>query len=316
MTNPANDSVIKTMKLLLLALLFPATLYSQAPGVSIVDQSRDGLKEEETAISKQVERLMGENQFPLLEDTRAGLKNPTPSKFELPAIKTSPLPPTEIAENVRKSLFRVGWGYLCENCDHWHINLAGGYAVSHDGVIATCAHVIDTKGMKIRKGGLIAVDQSGKVYPVTAILANHEQMDAALVKIEEKTTPLALNDQIRPGDIAFCLSRPLGQRDYFSKGMVNRFYWDSQQRGGDDSSLQALGHLKLNVSSRWAQGSSGSPVLDSYGNAIGHVALIHPLSKGSPADLKGKGKGDQTTMITLHTATPARAVMALANSMP
>jgi len=304
------------MKLLLLTLLFPVTLSAQAPGVAIVDQSRPGLKKEKTAISDQVESLMEDEKLLPLEETKAALKNPTPQKFELPATRNTRLSPPEIAETVSKSLFRVGWGYLCESCDHWHVSLAGGYAVSGDGVIATCAHVIDTDGMKIRKGGLIAVDQSGKVYPVKAILANHDKMDAALVKIDCKTTPLPLNDQIRPGDLAFCLSRPLGQRDYFSKGMVNRFYWDNHQRGDDDFSLHALAHLKLNVSSRWAQGSSGSPVVDRFGNAIGHVALIHPLSKGSPADLKGKGKGDQTTMITLHTATPARAVMALARSMP
>ncbi len=316
MTKPLNVSVTNRMKFLLLTLLLPVTLYAQAPGVAIVDQSQPGLKKEEQSISDQVERLMEEGKMLSLDQTKASLKTPTSASFDLPPRNTVHLSPPEIVEVVRKSSFQVGWGYLCENCDHWHVALAGGYAVSNDGVIATCAHVIDTDGMKIRKGGLIAVDQAGKVFPVQAILANHDQMDAAFVKIDCQSTPLPLNDQIRPGDLAFCLSRPLGQRDYFSQGLVNRFYWDSHQRGGDDSSLQALGHLKLNVSSRWAQGSSGSPVVDSFGNAIGHVALIHPLAKGSPADLKGKAKGNQTTMITLHTATPARALMALARSMP
>ena len=188
--------------------------------------------------------------------------------------------------------------------------------MSSDGVIATCAHVIDTEGMKIREGGLIAVDQTGKVFPVKAILANDPKMDAAFIKIDCATVPLPLNDQIRPGDESFCLSRPLGQKDYFSQGMVNRFYWDSHKRGDDDSSLTALAHLKLNVSSRWAPGSSGSPVVDTFGNAIGHVALIHSLGNGSPADLKGKAKEASKTMITLHTATPARSLIALAKGMP
>ena len=45
-------------------------------------------------------------------------------------------------------------------------------------------------GKKIRKGGLIAVDQSGKVFPVTTIIANDEKIDGALIKIDAKPNPL------------------------------------------------------------------------------------------------------------------------------
>lgn len=293
------------MKLFLTLIFLPSALWGQAPGVRIIEQSRSGMNVEQNQIIGQVEKLGKDKKLLSIKEIESALESPTPRPIKLADRRTTPLAPPEIEETIRKSAFRVGWGYLCQNCDHWHINLAGGYAVSDDGVIATCAHVIDVDNKKMREGGLIAVDQEGQVYPVTAILANHDEMDAALVKIEAKTSPLPLNDLVRPGDIAFCLSRPLNQKDYFSKGMVNRFYWDSTDRGDDDTSLKALGHLKLNVSSRWAPGSSGSPVVDLYGNAIGHVAVISRL-KGSS---KSKSK---EVFITLHTATPARAVRALA----
>ena len=46
-------------------------------------------------------------------------------------------------EKARKGSYRIGWSYLCENCDRWHSNMGGGYAISDDGFIATCAHVVD-----------------------------------------------------------------------------------------------------------------------------------------------------------------------------
>lgn len=90
--------------------------------------------------------------------------------------------------------------------------------------------------------------------------------------------------------------------------MVNRFYWNSDQRGDDPTSVKALGALKLNVSTRWAPGSSGSAVLDTFGNVIGHVATISTM--GNSGNRKDTDKG--RTLITLHSATPARAMMALA----
>jgi len=296
------------MKFFLLALSLILPVHAQAPGVEIFEQSRKGLRAEERAIGDQIEDLVEEGKMPSLEEIEKCLKTPTPLALKLPAPRKEELSPTVIADLAKRSGYRIGWGYLCQNCDQWHVNLAGGYAVTSDGVLATCAHVIERDDKGIRKGGLIAVDHLGKVHPVTAILANDEKMDGALVKIDAKTIPLPLNDLVSPGDDAFCLSRPLNQGGYFSQGIVNRFYWNSSDRGTDQQSLKALRALKLNVSSRWAPGSSGSAVLDSCGNAIGHVALINTMGKNKS---KNESK-PKPTLITLHTATPARAVMVLA----
>ena len=164
---------------------------------------------------------------------------------------------------------------------------------------------------------MIAVDYEGNVFPITAVLAHDSRMDAAIVQVDQTLTPLPLSDVVHPGDDAFCLSSPLDQRGYFSRGMVNRFYWDSVNRGESDTSLKALRRLRLNVSTAWAPGSSGSPVLDAQGNAIGHVAVIQamgkqpirnndPESKVSYSDLKGA-----IPLITLHSAIPAVAYLRL-----
>ncbi|MFT6181363.1 MAG: hypothetical protein ACJAQT_004586 [Akkermansiaceae bacterium] len=295
------------MKIILLALTLTLPAHAQAPGVSIFEQSRNGLRSEKQTIGKEAEALLKNGKLIDFKATEKLIKNPSPQALDLPAPKTDKLTPTHIAKLAKESSYRVGWAYLCKNCEHWHVNLAGGYAVTSDGVLATCAHVIDMGDINIREGGLIAVDHTGKVFPVTAILANDEKIDGALIKIDAKTTPLPLNDQVAPGNAAYCLSRPLDQGDYFSEGIVNRFFWNSSERGDDPNSLKAMGALKLNVSSRWAPGSSGSAVLDTCGNAIGHVALIDTMGKDGS---KKNGK-TQEKLITLHTATPARAVIAL-----
>jgi len=301
------------MKSLLFLLAIALPLHGQAPGTSIFEQSREGLRTEQGAISDQTKKLHRDKKMLSLEATVKLLEEPAMSPVKLPTPNTKKLTPTGIAEAARASNYRVGWAYLCNNCDNWHINLAGGYAITDNGVIATCSHVVNTSRKKMRDGSLIAVDSTGKVHPVTAIIADHKEIDGALLKIDAKTVPLPLSDHVSPGDSAFCFSRPLKQGDYFSQGIVNRFFWKSEDRGDDPNSLQSLGALKLNVSTRWAPGSSGSAVLDSFGNAIGHVSTISTM--GNRGNRSDKDKGGRT-LITLHTATPARAMKALAAAPP
>lgn len=302
----------KTLLPLLVFALLTLPGPGQAPGVPIVEQSRKGARAEQAAIAKQARKLFEDQRMLTLEETVALLESPVLCQLNLPEPHSNKLDPKTIAASARQSGFRVGWAYLCNNCDNWHIELAGGYAVTRDGVIATCAHVLKTSRKKMRSGSLVALDHQGKLHPITSIIACDDEIDGALIKIEAATTPLPLNDQIAPGDPAYCLSRPLKQTGYFSQGMVNRFYWNESPRDDDPNSLQSLGALKMNVSTRWAPGSSGSAVLDACGNAIGHVATISTMGKSGNREDGDKGR----TLITLHTATPARAMMALAAGQP
>ena len=119
-----------------------------------------------------------------------------------------------------------------------------------------------------------------------------------------KFNAMALNDAVRPGDAAYCLSDPLGINGYFSEGMVNRFFRRPEGKGTPEE------RLRLHVSTDWAPGSSGSPVLDECGNVIGHVSTISAMSDprnqaaGSPEQPR---RGD--TQMVLHEASPARGVL-------
>jgi hypothetical protein len=106
---------------------------------------------------------------------------------------------------------------------------------------------------------------------------------------------------VYPGDGAWCYSDPLGRASYFSEGVVNRFYY---QEGKDRRGA------RMEVSTDWAPGSSGSAVVDECANAIGFVSAIQPASSARP-----RGTNQTATagspVITFHCATRAADVLSL-----
>ncbi len=276
----------------------------QAPSVPI---EGPGSETQNTTLLEKLAALREKGGALSAAGAKAALDKPTPAPVALPPHRTTALRSAEVWQAAQRSRIRIGWYYLCHKCDHWHINLAGGYPVTADGVIATCYHVTEP-GPEVREGCLVAVDSADAVYPITAVLARSRTMDACLLRAGGlKTDPLPLNDHIHPGDPAFLLSTPLETSGYFSTGTVNRFYWNPKTaQGFNPEGQDALKHLRLNVSTDWAPGSSGSPVLDNCGNAIGHVAVISHLGDGKNSNGKG------VAHITLHEAVPARSVRWLA----
>jgi hypothetical protein len=118
---------------------------------------------------------------------------------------------------------------------------------------------------------------------------------------------LPLQADIKQGAAVYCYSDPMGQVGYFSDGIVNRFILIQSPKKTTEKKLtmQQLRFLRFNCSTDWAPGSSGSAVLDAYGNAIGHVSEIASLSKQKGGD----------AFVTLHRGIPAQSVRALAEAM-
>lgn len=232
------------------------------------------------------------------------------SQLVLPAASTTRLPTREICVAARHSYLRIGWSYLCNQCGKWHVNLAGGYWLTADGAAATCFHVAEP-ARDLKEGCLVAVDEAGKVLPVVEVLAANRESDACIVRIAgHGFTPLALNTNVYPGDAAYCYSDPLVNQDYFSAGIVNRFYRsDGAPPSGTRASI-AAGPMRLNVSTDWAPGSSGSAVLDDCGNVIGHVANISTPPGETPAK-PDEAKAAKPVAIVFHEAVTAHDVLRL-----
>ena len=182
--------------------------------------------------------------------------------------------------------------------------------MTSSGAVATCFHVVNP-GPGIREACLVAVDDQETVLPVTEVLAANRDCDACIVRVRGgHFRPLPLNTHVYPGDTAYCYSDPAQHRDYFSAGIVNRFYQCSVTRPAGSRSPSGVTLTRINVSADWAPGSSGSAVLDDCGNGIGHVVSIstmrdEPDSKAQDSHVEGRAA------IVFHEAVSARDVLLL-----
>jgi hypothetical protein len=318
---------MKTWQLVLFGwftVSLPVLLFAQADGVPIEPWQ---LSPMDPQWVNQAEKLRTEGKLLNDKQVLAALSEPSNETIELLEARTEPQDGKWVAQQARRAVVRVGWYFLCPNCDKWHLNFAGGYAISRDGAVATCFHCVEPNKSTLREGYLIAIDSEQNVCPVTSIIRADKEMDTAIVRVENlQSEPLALNDKSAPGDSAYLLSDPLGISGYFSSGMVNRFFWLPGKNGLDPQTLSGARSLRVNVSTDWAPGSSGSPVLDQFGNVIGHVAVIHSLSSnnrgpgtGQPSAQEGESPRPRSprmspTVIILHDAVAARGVKLLAES--
>jgi trypsin-like peptidase len=295
---------------LIIALLAAISLHAgaQAPEVPIY---RQGRRESQYAdgISEATKQLFDGGQVLKLAAVKEQLKR-TSCKLDLPKPSTAKLDARQICDAARQSHLRVGWAFVCTNCDQWHVNLAGGYVLTTNGAVATCYHVIKP-GHEIKDGCLVAADESGKVLPVTEILAANRYSDACIVQVRgEALIPLPLNTNVYPGDSAFCYSDPLDHRGYFSQGIVNRFYQFPGRRAFSAPPAAAFAPTRLDVGTAWAPGSSGSAVLDACANAIGHVSTIAVIGDPDTADID-EPRSEPSVMIVFHEAVSARDVLQL-----
>ena len=280
---------------------------AQSPGVPIHNPTLEVLRFTETTNAAQQLRLSGKAVS--LATVKEQLQR-TSCTLTLPTPGAETLSGRQVWERARAAHVRVGWFYLCPRCDDWHLNLAGGYALTADGAVATCHHVV-RPGREIREGCLVAADDDGRLFPVTEVLAANRRADICIVRVAgAKFRPLPLNTNVSPGDTAYCLSDPLEEHGYFTKGIVNNFSQMPARRRRNGRTEPERAPVLMNVSTDWAPGSSGSAVLDEHGNAIGHVSTISAETDEPPRDTRTKAPAPGT-LIVFHEAVSAAEVRAL-----
>jgi len=291
---------------LLLGVVFDSA--GQAPTVPIYQQGRKQT-DADVELCAAAKGLYADSKAVHLAAATNQLKRES-CQLILPPPNSKKLTPREICILARRSHLRVGWSYLCNKCEQWHINLAGGYALTSDGAVATCYHVVQPR-KEIRDGCLVAADEEGTVFPVTEVLAANKYSDVCILRVSGTLfAPLALSTNVYPGDTAYCYSDPLDHRGFFSQNIVNRFYQFPGRRRVTAPSSANYAPTRIDVGTDWAPGSSGSAVLDDCGNAIGHVSTIATMSEEKDsADQDTPTPGP--TMIIFHEAVSARDVLRL-----
>ena len=297
---------IATMLALAAAGCFRAK--AQAPGVPLCTQAGEE-SQYKAKLLNAAKDLYTRGDALKMDQVRRQLTRSS-CQLALPAASTKRLPARQICVAARRSHLRVGWIFLCDKCGKWHLNLSGGYALTSNGAVATCFHVVNPKE-DMREGGLVAVDDAETVLPVVEVLAANHDSDVCIVRLPgNRFRPLPLNTNVYPGDTAYCYSDPAQHRDYFSAGIVNRFFQLVVPSSSSARSSAAGTVTRINVSTDWAPGSSGSAVLDECGNAIGHVLSISTVRE-EMAPKKQDSQAEKGTAIVFHEAVSARDVLLL-----
>lgn len=141
------------------------------------------------------------------------------------------------------------------------IATGSGFISDPNGIIVTNYHVIE-KWEKSTKGLLYVKRANGKFLEATVIIAIDKTRDVALIRVKETNLPFIKINSSKPkqGDDVVVIGSPLGLETTVTDGIISGIR-------GEDGFLQITAPISL--------GSSGSPVLNSNGEAIGVATLIY-----------------------------------------
>lgn len=167
------------------------------------------------------------------------------------------------------------------------------WCLTEDGLFVTNAHMFANA-----KGELFGIGtQKGNVYPVIDILAIDKVADVAVFRVAGKGfTPLSVAEKpARVGSWIATLGHPGNQLFTYTQGHVTRYSKEKTDAGTE---------RWMGITAEYAQGSSGGPVVDRFGNVVGMAAMTvnidaidEPIPDAKPLD-KPKAKSDAVVLPT------------------
>jgi serine protease Do len=215
----------------------------------------------------------------------------------------APLDGAEIYRRGARAAVLIGSSYKCDKCSKWHNTLASGFAVAADGVIATNHHVAATANAEAM--GVMTAD--GRFFPVREVLAADKAHDVALLRVDAKDLAfLPLRDDAPAGTPILCYSHPASTFGCVSEGLITRYFKMNE--------TDRKGSVFMQTTADYARGSSGGPILDHYGNAVGMVASTSPVFTSPTLTHTATKDAKPTTtsqQMVRHNCATARAILQL-----
>ncbi|MDR6785238.1 serine protease Do [Pedobacter africanus] len=274
-----NITSLKTQLLSIVAallinccLLFTAAAQNTSKLISVDDATLV------SKIEKQAETAMSDRNWVIdrLKNKIQNLKEGDRVTASLPKAATKLMSSEDIYEQRSKGVIMVGSYYNCGNCNKMHTSLASGAILNDQGICVTNYHVlekiIDAK-QRAKAGDSLAFvsTMDGRIFPITDILAYTKIGDAAIFKIDtkgEKLSSIPLGQSAKTGARVHAITHPNGYHYFYSEGVVARNV--SYATNGADGD-------RMEITADYAKGSSGGPILDSYGNLIGMVSTTSSI---------------------------------------
>jgi serine protease Do len=190
----------------------------------------------------------------------------TTSSVNLAPVSSTQLDGVAIYRLAAQASVLIGSTYKCDKCTKWHHTLASGFAISADGIIATNHHVAANATAEAM--GVMTAD--GRFFPVVEILATDKPHDVAILRVDAHgLTHLPLRDDAPAGSPIRCYSHPASTFGCISEGIITRYFKMNE--------TDRNGSVFMQITADYARGSSGGPIIDSYGNAVGMVASTTPV---------------------------------------
>lgn len=134
-----------------------------------------------------------------------------------------------------------------------------GFFVSKTGWLITNYHVIEGAH------SAVAMSVSGIPFTVSAALAVDRENDLVLLAADAPGVPfltLRKSEEVEPGTRVAVIGSPRGLADSLSEGIV------AAKRGDDRE------YKWLQITAAISSGSSGSPVMDEFGNVVGIATMV------------------------------------------
>jgi S1-C subfamily serine protease len=214
--------------------------------------------------------------------------------------------PAEVHELARKSVCVVGAYYRCSECKEWHFDAASGFALSTDGAVATAWHVLEPAEHR-GETFFVVVQPDGAVHAVRKVLAADAAADVCVLATDARgLEPLPLRPAARVGERVYCLSHPDHRFGFFSEGLIARWFVHREPlpeaAAATPSARPAIPMFEVTLD--FARGSSGAPILDAAGNAVGVAQATQTVVHDEDAE-------HPDVQMVLKLATPAAALRSL-----
>ncbi|GAB4159719.1 MAG: hypothetical protein Fur0037_26840 [Planctomycetota bacterium] len=220
--------------------------------------------------------------------------------LKLAPIRTAPLRGPELRDAVLRSSLIVGRCYRCPECGERHFDGSSGFALARNGIVATCAHLLEEDPQQ-PETVLAVADLGGRVWPVLEVLACDTVRDACILRIDAELSPLPLRCDVRAGEEVWLASNPDHCFGYFDRGVVARWY---RYRPADSEAAKGPAPLWLQVTTPFGRGSSGGALVDDRGNCVGFAQSTETVVHDETAERPD-------VQMVFYNATPAEALRAL-----
>lgn len=205
----------------------------------------------------------------------------------MPAPGQTMLSPQQLYKQRHESALMFCKAGLCPDCPQLHtVFIATATPVTKDGICFVNYHMIEPLAVpkahtNTADSIYFLADRDGQCYPVTEILAYSREDDAAVIKVDTRGAELnaiPLGSPAETGQHVNLITHPKQMFYTYTQGYVTR----NAVYNFPDNPIIDL----MEISADFAEGSSGGPVMDDYGNLVGIVrattTIFHDENNRNP----------------------------------